>query len=43
MQRIEVILKHIREDALDIQNFIEGMNESEFIDNLLVRKRFVCL
>lgn len=42
MKKIETILRHIKHDALEIQDFIKGLNETEFINNPLVRKA-VCM
>jgi uncharacterized protein with HEPN domain len=42
MKKIETILLHIRQDALEIQDFIAGLDGEAFTANLLVRKA-VCM
>jgi len=42
MKKTEIILRHIRQDALEILDFIKGFDEVGFIDNLIVRKA-VCM
>lgn len=37
MNRCKDILLHMREDCVDIRQFIEGMTEDEFANNKLVR------
>jgi uncharacterized protein with HEPN domain len=42
MKKVEIILLHIKQDASEIQDFIQGLNEETFVTNLLVRKA-VCM
>ncbi len=42
MKKIETILRHMKQDAVEIQDFIKGLNETEFTINILVRKA-VCM
>jgi uncharacterized protein with HEPN domain len=38
MNRIETILKHILDDCFDIEQFIDGVSEAEFLRSSLIRK-----
>jgi uncharacterized protein with HEPN domain len=42
MKKIDTIFCHIRQDALDIKDYIHGLDETEFIGNSMVRKA-VCM
>jgi uncharacterized protein with HEPN domain len=42
MKKVKLILLHILEDCSDIQNFIAGMNETDFMNNNMVKKA-VCM
>ena len=42
MKKIEIILLHIKQDASEIQDFIQGLDRESFVTNLLVRKA-VCM
>lgn len=42
MSKIELILEHIEEDCNDILQFIDGMEEKQFIQNKLIMKA-VCM
>ena len=38
MIRIYIILQHIKEDALEIQEFVQGLTLESFAGNKMVRK-----
>jgi uncharacterized protein with HEPN domain len=42
MKKIETILFHIKQDASEIQTFIQGLDETAFVKDPLVRKA-VCM
>lgn len=42
MKKIKMIFMHIKEDCLDIKQFIEGVDYNEFIENKLIKKA-VCM
>lgn len=42
MKKIKDILEHIKQDALEIQDFINGIDENQFVINPLIRKA-VCM
>jgi uncharacterized protein with HEPN domain len=42
MKKIKTIFCHIRQDALDIKDYIQGLDEAEFVSNSMVRKA-VCM